>query len=278
MNIVIAGAGPTGVELAGALAEMRKHLLPCDYPGIDFTKMNIYLVEGNERVLPLMSPQASEWALHYLLKKGIIVMLNTRVKSYDGKLVTLNYGEEIPAHTMIWAAGVTGELLDGLPAEAIESGRIKVNRCNQVMGLRNVFAIGDIALMKLPHYPKGHPGVAQPAIQMGKHLARNLNRLLHSKPLKPFKYFNKGNLAVIGRNGAVGDLPGNIHLNGFWAWLTWLVVHVFYSIGFRNKLVVMSNWIYRFFTNQRGNRLIIRAFLQKDDKVGREFIKRYQED
>ena len=140
------------------------------------------------------------------------------------------------------------------------------------------FAIGDIALMKSKKYPKGHPGVAQPAIQQGKHLARNLERLQRNKPLKPFSYFDKGNLAVIGRNGAVADLPGNLHINGFFAWMAWLVVHIYYSVGFRNKLVVVSNWIYRFFTYQRGNRLIIRPFVREQDKAGLEFVRRYQDE
>src|SRR5262245_49903825 len=212
LNIVIAGAGPTGVELAGALAEMKKHILHRDYPRIDFGKMNIMLLEGNDRVLPLMSSQSSTWAYRYLQKKGILVKLNTRVTSYDGKLVEFSNGEKIPAQTLIWAAGVTGALIEGLSAASIESGRILVNQFNEVMGLSNVFAIGDIALMKSKEYPKGHPGVAQPAIQQGKHLAQNLNLLVRNKSIKPFRYFNKGTLAVIGRNGAVGDLPGNVHL------------------------------------------------------------------
>ena len=240
--------------------------------------MNIYLVEGLDRVLPLMSVQASQKTHGYLQKMGIVVKLNTRVESYDGEVVKFNDGGEIPAHTLIWAAGVTGVLLEGLPADAIEAGRILVNEFNQVMGLSNVFAIGDIALMKLKEYPKGHPGVAQPAIQQGKHLARNLERLFHNKPLKPFRYFDKGTLAIIGRSRAVADLPGNLHLSGFFAWITWLLVHIYYSVGFRNKLVVMINWIYRFFTYQPGNRLIIRAFVREEDKVGQEFINRYQEE
>lgn len=278
LNIVIAGAGPTGVELAGALAEMRKHILHRDYPGVDFGKMNIYLVEGFNRVLPLMSPQSSERTHRYLQKMGIIIKLNTRVESYDGEVVWLNDGGAIPSHTLIWAAGVVGILIKGLPDEAIEGGRILVNPFNQVMGLSNVFALGDIALMKLKDYPKGHPGVAQPAIQQGKHLARNFERLLHNKPLKPFRYFDKGTLAIIGRSRAVADLPGNLRVSGFFAWMTWLLIHIYYSIGFRNKLVVLSNWIYRFFTYQPGTRLIIRAFVREEDKVGQEFISRYQEE
>jgi NADH dehydrogenase len=278
LNIVIAGGGPTGVELAGALAEMRKYVLQRDYPGIDFEKMNIWLIEGRERLLPLMSVQSSEKTRKYMERMGIVVRLNTRVEKYDGHVVKFNQGEEISTQTLIWAAGVTGIILQGIPVEAIEGGRILVNEFNQVKGQNNIFAIGDIALMKSKKYPKGHPGVAQPAIQQGRHLARNLKRLLHNKPLKPFHYFDKGTLAIIGRSRAVADLPGNLHLSGFLAWMTWLVVHIYYSVGFRNKLVVMSNWIYRFFTYQRGNRLIIRPFVRKEDKAGREFLKRYQEE
>lgn len=278
LNIVIAGGGPTGVELAGALAEMRKHILHRDYPGIDFRKMNIYLVEGLARLLPLMSPESSATTHRYLQEMGIIIKLNTRVESYDGEVVRLNDGVEIPSHTLIWAAGVKGILIEGLPAKATESGRILVDSFNQVMGLNNVFAIGDIALMKSDGYPKGHPGIAQPAIQQGTHLARNLARLFRNKPLKPFRYFDKGTLAIIGRSRAVADLPGGLHISGFLAWITWLLVHVYYSVGFRNKLVVISNWIYRFFTYQPGNRLIIRPFVRKEDKAGQELISRYQEE
>jgi NADH:ubiquinone reductase (H+-translocating) len=278
LNVVIAGGGPTGVELAGALAEMRKYILQRDYPGVDFGKMNIYLVEGRERLLPLMSVQSSGKTHRYMHKMGIVVMLNTRVDKYDGKVAIFNDGTKISTQTLIWAAGVTGILIEGIPAETIESGRILVNQFNQVMGLSNIFAIGDIAMMKSKKYPKGHPGVAQPAIQQGKHLARNLIRLSRNKPMKPFKYFDKGTLAIIGRGKAVADLPVNLHLSGFLAWMTWLLVHIFYSVGFRNKLVVMSNWIYRFFTYQRGNRLIIRPFVRKGDEAGQEFVSRYQEE
>lgn len=278
LNIVIGGGGPTGVELAGALAEMRKYILHRDYPGIDFRMMKIYLVEGQERILPLMSPEASKWTRQYLEKRSIIVMLNTRVEAYDGEVAKLSNGSEIRAQTLIWAAGVTGNLIDGLPAETIQGGRILVNEFSQVSGIDNIFAIGDIALMKSAKYPKGHPGVAQPAIQQGRHLAKNLRRLMAKRHLKPFHYFDKGNLAIIGRNGAVADLPGNFHIYGFFAWVTWLIVHIYYSVGFRNKLVVISNWIYRFFTYQRGNRLIIRPFVRKNDTALRELVKQYQQE
>jgi NADH dehydrogenase len=278
LNIVIAGAGPSGVELAGALAEMRKHILPLDYPGIDFGKMNIYLVEGMDRVLPPMSAAASRKAQRYLERMGIVIKLNTLVESYDGEIVRFKSGEEIFTRTLVWAAGVTGVLLKGLPTECIEKGRILVNQYNEVNGLNNVFALGDIALMKSHHYPKGHPGVAQPAIQQGKHLAKNLQRLERGKPMKPFSYFDKGTLAIVGRSRAVIDFPGNINVGGFFAWIIWVFVHLFYLIGFRNKLMVFSNWAYRFFTYQRGNRLIIRPFVQADDKAGKDFINLYQEE
>jgi NADH:ubiquinone reductase (H+-translocating) len=277
LNIVIVGGGPIGIEVAGALAEMRKHVLPRDYSGIDFSKMNIFLAEGLDRVLPLMSANASSKSYQYLQKMGVTIFLNTRVDSYNGEVVRFSNGREIPAQTVIWAAGVTGNLIKGLPADRIAGGRILVNEFNQVTGLQTVFAIGDIAMMKSKGYPKGHPGVAQPAIQQGKHLAANLKRLLRNKPLQPFHYFNKGDLAIIGRNRAVGDFPFSIRMSGLLPWITWLVVHIYYSIGFRNKLVVVTNWIYRYFTYQRGNRLIIRAFLRQEDKAGQELVARYQD-
>ncbi|WP_266368438.1 NAD(P)/FAD-dependent oxidoreductase [Tellurirhabdus rosea] len=265
LNFVIVGAGPTGVELAGSLAEMRKHVLPGDYPGLDFSKMNIYLIEGMDRVLPPMSPEASEKTHKYLDSMGIAIKLKTLVDTYDGQLVKLKTGETIPAHTLIWAAGVSGALVEGIPAETVERGRILVNEFNQVKGYPEIYAIGDVAMMKTEKFPNGHPGVAQPAIQQGKHLAKNLRRLLKNEKMEPFEYLDKGSLAIIGRNRAVADLPGNIHLGGFLAWVIWLFIHIYYLIGFRSKLIVLSNWIYRFFTYERGTRLIIRPFVRKEE-------------
>ncbi|MGA0557791.1 NAD(P)/FAD-dependent oxidoreductase [Larkinella sp. VNQ87] len=273
LNFVIVGAGPTGVEMAGSLAEMRKHVLPGDYPGLDFSKMNIYLVEGLDRVLPPMSPEASAKTQRYLEELGVNVKLKTLVESYDGETVTFKGGEQIRSKTVVWAAGVTGALIDGFPKEIIgRGGRLMVNAFNQVQGFTDIFAIGDIALMQTEKWPNGHPGVAQPAIQQGKHLARNLRRLLKNEALTPFDYFDKGSLAIIGRSRAVADLPGNVHLGGFVAWVAWLFVHIYYLIGFRSKLVVLSNWIYRLFTYERGTRLIIRPFVRKDDKEAQEFV------
>jgi NADH dehydrogenase len=272
LTFVIAGAGPTGVEMAGSLAEMRKHVLPNDYPGLDFTQMKIYIVEGLGKVLPPMSDEAGQKAQRYLEDLGVIVKLNTLVESYDGETVTFKGGEQIRTQTLVWGAGVTGALLDGLPAESIEKGRILVDPINRVQGLTDVFAIGDIAFMKLEKYPKGHPGVAQPAIQQGVHLAKNLRKLMRNEPTEPFDYFDKGSLAIVGRSRAVADLPGNVHLGGFIAWMAWLFVHIWYLVGFRSKLIVFSNWMYRLFTYQRGTRIIIRPFIRKDDKVGQEML------
>ena len=272
LNFVIAGAGPTGVEMAGSLAEMRKHVLPADYPGLDFSQMNIYVVEGVGKVLPPMSDEAGRKAQKYLEELGVIIKLNTMVENYDGETVTFKGGEQIKTQTLVWGAGVTGAMIDGVPAESTERGRILVDPINRVQGLTDVFAIGDIAFMKLEKYPKGHPGVAQPAIQQGEHLAKNLRRMLKNEPTTPFEYFDKGSLAIVGRSRAVADLPGNIHLGGFIAWMAWLFVHIFYLVGFRSKLVVFSNWMYRLFTYQRGTRLIIRPFIRKDDKVANEIM------
>ena len=272
LNFVIAGAGPTGVEMAGSLAEMRKYVLPADYPGLDFSQMNIYVVEGMGKVLPPMSDAAGQKAQQYLEELGVIIKLNTFVENYDGETVTFKGGEQIKTQTLVWGAGVTGALIEGIPAESTERGRVLVDPINRVQGLTDVFAIGDLAFMKLEKYPKGHPGVAQPAIQQGEHLAKNLHRMLRNEPTTPFEYFDKGSLAIVGRSRAVADLPGNIHLSGFIAWVAWLFVHIFYLVGFRSKLIVFSNWMYRLFTYQRGTRLIIRPFIRKDDKVGNEIM------
>jgi NADH:ubiquinone reductase (H+-translocating) len=277
LNFVIVGAGATGVELAGALAEMRKHVLPADYPGLDFSKMNIYVVEGADRVLPPFAPESSERTMAYLQKIGIVIKLKTLVADYDGETVTFKNGEQIKTQTLIWAAGVQGALIDGVPKESIEKGRILVDQTNQINGLTDIFAVGDVAFMKTEKWPNGHPGVAQPAIQQADHLAKNLRRKLAGQPMEPFDYFDKGSLAIIGRYQAVADLPGNVHLGGFVAWITWLFIHIAYLIGFRSKLVVLSNWMTRFFTYDRGTRLIIRPFVRRDDKVGQEQLLKEEE-
>lgn len=263
LNFVIAGAGPTGVELSGALAQMRDHVLPADYPDLDITKMNIYLVDGVDRVLPLMSAYASQHAHSYLQELGVQFKLNQLVDSYDGQTVKLKDGEALETRTLIWAAGVTGSLVAGLPDDRVEYGRYLVNHYNMVQGYQNVFAIGDVALMKTKDYPKGHPQVSPPAMQQGTHLAQNLARERRGEAWAPFAYLDKGTLAIVGRSRAVADLPGGFHLGGLLAWITWLTVHIYYLSGFRNKLVVTANWAYRLFTRQPGTRIILETNNQR---------------
>jgi NADH dehydrogenase len=266
LNIVLVGAGPTGVEMAGAFSELRKYVLPKDYPILDFSKMKIYLLEGLDRVLPPMHPKSSARAQRYLEKMGVIIKLNAMVQDYDGETITLKSGEQIKSFFVVWSAGVTGEVLAGIPKEWTERGRILTDPFCRAIGSTNIFAIGDIATMKLEDYPRGHPGVAQPAIQMGKYLGKNLFALHRNETVKPFKYFDKGSLATVGRGKAVADLPGDIHLGGRLAWYIWLFVHVNFLVSFRNKLLVMTNWIWNLFTFDKGNRLIIRPYIRKGDE------------
>jgi NADH dehydrogenase len=263
LNIVLVGGGPTGVETAGALAELKNCVLPKDYPALDFKLMNIYLVQSGDRLLPQMSEKAGARAQHDLEKLGVLILLNTRVESYDGQSIQFNNQEPINTATVIWAAGVKSSTFPGLKSEWLDHGRILVDEHCQVPGT-NIFAIGDIALMKTGAYPQGHPGVAQVAIQMGAYVGNNLRNLIDNKTVKPFKYFDKGTLATIGRGKAVADLPGNIHFGGRLAWWIWLFVHINYLISFRNKLLVFASWIWNYFTYDKGNRLIIRAYVRKD--------------
>lgn len=264
MDVVIVGGGPTGVEIAGALGELKLHVLPKDYPELDFRQMDIHLVENSDRLLAAMSKQASEKAYKYLTERfKVNVWLNTRLVDYDGREVTLSNGRKILSRTVVWAAGVTGNLIDGLPQEVItRNNRILVNEFNQVKGFDNIFAVGDIACMVSEEYPNGHPQLAPVAMQQGRLLGENLMRLLHKKTLKPFRYFDKGNMATVGRNRAVVDLPG-IRFQGLFAWFVWLLVHLLYIIGFRNKLVVLMNWIWNYFTYDRATRLIVRPFVRE---------------
>ncbi|MEP7145300.1 MAG: NAD(P)/FAD-dependent oxidoreductase [Ferruginibacter sp.] len=270
LSIVLVGGGPTGVETAGALAELRKYVLPKDYPGMDFNEMVIYLLEGTNRLLAQMSEKAGARAKHDLEKMGVLVRLNAMVDSYDGKTIRFKNLESIDAYTVVWSAGVTSASFPGLKPEWIEKGRILTDEHCQINGSKNIFAIGDIALMKLPKYPKGHPGVAQVAIQMGKFVGNNLSKLQAEEPIKPFEYFDKGTLATIGRGKAVADLPGKIHFGGRLAWWIWLFVHISYLVSFRNKLLVLASWIWNYFTYDKGNRLIIRPYARQDASAEQE--------
>lgn len=264
MNFVLVGGGPTGVELAGALAEMKKAILPKDYPDLDIRKMEINLIQSGNRILNTMSENASEKAEKFLIDLGVEVWKNVRVTSYDGKIVTTNSDLSFETATVIWTAGVQGALVAGLDGHALveRADRIKVNQFNQVEGYNDIFAIGDIALMTLEEYPQGHPMMAQPAMQQGRHLAQNIIRLVNKKEMKPFNYNDKGSMATIGRNKAVVDLP-KFQFSGVFAWFVWMFVHLFSLIGFKNKAVVFLNWVYNYIRFDREARLIIRPYKKK---------------
>ncbi len=261
LNFVIVGGGPTGVELAGAIAELKNHILPKDYRDLIPADMQIYLLEGSARVLPTMSEEASKKAAKFLTKLGVLVHCNTFVKDYDGKKVATNLSLKLESETLIWAAGVTGDLVAGLKAEALmeRSNRYKVNAYNQVEGYSDIYALGDIALMASDDYPNGHPQVAQPAIQQGQLLGKNIIRLIQGKPLKEFKYIDKGSMATVGRNKAVVDLK-RYKFSGFFAWFIWMFVHLMALVGFRNRVIVFFNWCYNYINFDKAARLIIRPF------------------
>ncbi|MEL6392229.1 MAG: NAD(P)/FAD-dependent oxidoreductase [Bacteroidota bacterium] len=259
VDIVIVGGGPTGVELAGALAEMRKTVLPKDYPELNVeAEMDIYLVQAGDILLAGMSEKSGRKAEKYLQDLGVRVLLNTRVTNFDGELVTMEDGSTIPTNKVIWAAGVTGELFKGLPEDAIVRGnRLQTDAYHQVAGVDGLYAIGDIACLPTEDWPNGHPQVAQTAIQMGRNLSKNFNRLARGKDLKPFTYKDKGSMATIGRAKAVVDLP-SFHFSGFFAWLAWLVVHLFAILGTKNKFFVFINWLTNYINYNQSLRLIIK--------------------
>ncbi|NAS30215.1 FAD-dependent oxidoreductase [Flavobacteriaceae bacterium R38] len=264
MNFVIVGAGPTGVELAGALAEIKKGILPKDYPDLDIRQMQINLVQASDRVLPAMSEVSSKKAEHFLEKLGVNVWKDVRVLDYDGEMATTETDVYFNTATLIWTAGVKGATIKGVDDKKflISGNRLKVNRFNQVEGFEDIFAVGDIALMTEEKFPKGHPMMAQPAIQQGKHLGDNLLRLMNNKKMRPFKYRDKGSMATIGRNKAVVDLP-KFKFQGVFAWYVWMFVHLFFLIGFRNRVIVFVNWVYNYIRFDREARLIIRPYVKK---------------
>ena len=258
MDFVIVGGGPTGVELAGAISELKRHIFPKDYPELEMSEMDIHLIEANPRLLNGMSDIAGKKALEYLQKMGVHVHLNTAVKSYDGYQVEFNSGQKLITRTLIWAAGVKGNNVAGIQADSLgKASRLKVDEFNRVKGYENIFAIGDVALMQGdPDYPNGHPMMAPPAQQQGELVARNINNLITKKPLKPFRYFDKGSMATVGRNRAVVDLKG-FKFQGFFAWFVWMFVHLMSLIGFRNKFFVLLSWLWSYFSYDKSNRLII---------------------
>ncbi len=258
MNFVIVGGGPTGVELAGALAELKTHVLPKDYPDLDVRRMNIHILEGSDRLLPTMSKEASTASYKFLTGMGVNIWLGTRVSDYDGHTVSNDSGKVLLAKTLIWAAGVKGNTIGGLdPMVKSRGNRILTDAYNRVKGHSNVFAIGDVAMMPSEAYPDGHPMVAQVAIQQGKQLAKNFKAEWQGKAWTAFGYRDKGSMATIGRNKAVADLP-RFRFQGFFAWFVWMFIHLISLIGFRNKVITLFNWAWSYIHYDKGVRLIIR--------------------
>ena len=271
MNIVVVGGGPTGVEVSGALAEMRRYVLPKDYPELDFSKMNIYLLEGAGKTLAAMSEKSSKQSQKYLEKLGVKVMTNALVKDYDGKNVLLNDGSHIATTTVIWAAGIKGNIPSGIDKSLVARGnRIKTDRHCMVTGYNNIYALGDLAYMETPKYPNGHPQVAPVAMQQADLLAGNL-RLIERKsnPDKQyeFEYKDKGSMATVGRNLAVVDVPKpKLHFDGFFAWMIWMVLHLMLILGVKNRFFVFSNWLYNYITYDQNLRLIFKEFNKQEVK------------
>jgi len=258
LNLVIVGGGPTGVELAGSFAEIKKNILPNDYHGIDFSKFRIILVEGSANTLNNMSEKTKVTSAKYLRKMGVELKMGTIVQDYDGKMLTFKGGEQIPTRTVIWAAGVLGRLMDGfLPEEVSEQGkRLLVNRINQLTGSSSIFVLGDIACMITPKYPRGHPQLANVAINQAKLLAKNLKSIELGKPTKDFEYHDLGSMATVGTNKALVDFP-HLHFQGLLAWLIWMFLHLMLILSVRNKLIIFINWAWAYIMKDTSLRLIL---------------------
>lgn len=267
LNVVVVGGGPTGVEVCGALAEMRKFVLPKDYPEMDFNNMTITLVEANSHLLHGMSKKAGDKAVNYLTNLGVEVKLNHKVLNFNGAEVELEDKENFQTNTLIWAAGVKGQMPLGVKPDVVVRGnRIKVNRYNQVEESDGIFAIGDIAYMETEKYPNAHPQVAQVALQQAKVLAKNLLSIQKNKELVPFEYNDKGSMATVGRNRAVVDLP-KLRFSGFLAWMVWMFVHLMSIVGVKNRLVIFINWLWNYMTYDQSLRLIIRPASKKNKSL-----------
>ncbi len=269
LTIVIVGGGPTGIELSGALAEMKRDSLPKEYPELNIKDMKIYLVEGNEKVLGSMSESASRHSKQYLEDMGVLVKTKTRLKEYDGKHAVLPDGTIIPTAMVIWAAGVKGTIPQGISEEMLTpDNRIKVDLYNKAIGSKNIFALGDIARMESTDYPKGHPQLASVAIDQAKNLALNFKNLAAEKKLQEYKYHNKGTMATVGRNKAVVDLEKpHISFHGFIAWFVWMAIHLFLLIGFKNRIMVFINWAYKYFLRNQSLSLLLTPHLRKINKI-----------
>lgn len=257
-NIVIVGGGPTGVELAGAFSEIKKNILPRDFHRIDFSKLNIILIEGSKNTLNSMSDTARRTSRDYLRKMGVDIQLEKIVKNYNGEILELTNGEFIKTKSVIWAAGVIANEISGIPLDSITPDkRIRVDRINRVSGMEDVFAIGDIARMETPKYPKAHPQLANVAINQAKNLARNLKNLQRNKNLIEYEYKDLGTMATIGRNKAIVDFPF-LRIKGFFGWLIWMFLHLMLILSVKNKLLIFINWAWAYITKNTSLRLILK--------------------
>jgi NADH:quinone reductase (non-electrogenic) len=266
LSIVIVGGGPTGVELSGALAEMKRDTFPLEYPELDFTSMQIYLLEGSQKLLASMSEASSKKSKEYLEELGVNVKTNTTVKEYDGTKVLLQNSSTIETRFVIWAAGIKGDIPAGINPDIIsKSNQLKTDSYNKVISFDNVFALGDIALIESTEHPKGFPQLANVAIDQAKNLANNFKLMTEGKTIKPFYYVNKGTMATIGRNKAVVDLAKpKLSFQGFFAWLLWMTLHLFLLIGFKNKILVFINWIYKYFTHHQSLSLLFDPLVERN--------------
>jgi len=258
LNIVIVGAGPTGVELAGSFSEIKTNILPRDFHRINFSKLRILLIEGSNNTLNSMSVKSQKDSRRYLEKLGVEIITNTNVKSYNGKILTTASGEEIKTKIVIWAAGVIANPISGIAKETIRRGnRLKVDRINKLDGSNNIFVIGDMAYMETPLYPSGHPQLANVANVQGKKLAQNLKRIEFGKPTIEYEYKDLGTMATVGKNKSVVDLP-HLHIRGFLAWVIWMFLHLMLILSVRNKLIVFINWMWAYITKNTALRIILK--------------------
>ncbi len=269
LNIVIAGGGPTGVEVAGMLADLRKYILYKDYPELKGKNhgARIYLVDGGEVLLKPMSKEAQQETMKSLREMGVEIILDMHVEDYDGETIKLSDGNTIPAKTLIWAAGVTGTIFEGIPSDVYGHGkRLLTDPYCRVKGFENIYAIGDISLqLHEANYPQGHPQLAQAAIQQGHALSKNFKKLALNQELEAFKYHDKGTMAIIGRNKAVVDLSEKVHFKGFIAWMLWIFVHLLSLISYRNRITTLYNWAVAYFTKDQPLRMIIRPSRKKQE-------------
>ena len=254
-NIVIVGSGPTGVELAGAFAEMKREILPRDYPRMNFDDLEIILVSSTEKPLAVMSEESQEKSEQYLKDLGVRFISNDIVTDYDGDRVYLSSGNVIPSNNVIWAAGVTGNIIEGLTENSIKNNRYIVDRYNKIVGFDDIYAIGDIAYMETPKYPNGHPQVANVAINQGKNLAKNFLKKSENE-WQPYEYDDKGSMATIGKHRAVVDLP-KFKFQGIFAWYFWMFLHLMLILSVRNKLAIFFNWMWSYINRDSSLRLII---------------------